>query len=141
VNNETETLELEYDYAAAPERVFEAWTSVDLLGRWFGCAADKLWTVHEWDVRPGGAIHVSLVFDGKPYEIRGEFLVVDPPHHLKYRWSQVETVEVRISPRDTGSHLLLLHKFPHTADALAIRTMGWSHSLAQLASAGVQEHS
>jgi uncharacterized protein YndB with AHSA1/START domain len=132
MSGKTETLVLERDYAAAPERLFDAWTRADLLGRWFGCAADNLWTAHEWEVRPGGAIHVSLDFDGHPYEVRGEFVVVDPPRRLKYRWSDHETVEVRISPRGSGSHLELLHSFPISRDARAILTAGWSHSLGQL---------
>jgi uncharacterized protein YndB with AHSA1/START domain len=129
VSTETETLELEHNYAASPERLFDAWTRADLLARWFGCATDKLWNVHEWDVRVGGALHVSLDFDGQPYEVRGEFLIVDPPGHLKYRWSKNEIVEVTITRRGSGSHLRLSHTFPHSADARAIRTMGWSHSL------------
>jgi uncharacterized protein YndB with AHSA1/START domain len=140
MSSETETLVLEHDYAAAPERVFDAWTRVDLLGRWFGCAADKLWTLHEWDVRTGGAIHVSLDFDGQPYEVRGAFLVVDPPRRLKYRWSDDETVEVMISPRGSGSHLELLHSFPRSRDARAILAAGWSHSLRQLGRASPPEN-
>lgn len=67
----TETLDLEREYAAPPEQVCDAWTRVGLLGLWFGCAPDKLWTIHEWDVRVGGQIHVSLDFDGHPFEVRG----------------------------------------------------------------------
>ena len=136
MSSKIETLALEHDYAAPPERVFDAWTRVDLLGRWFGCAADKLWTVHQWIVRPGGAIHVSLDFEGRPYEVRGRFLIVDRPKRLRYLWAEDEIVEVTISPRGTGSHLLLSHSFPHSADARAIRTMGWSHSLEQLGEQG-----
>jgi len=127
-----ETLTLERDYDAAPERVFDAWTDVALLARWFGCAPEKLWKVHTWDVRVGGAIHVSLDFDGKPFVMRGEFLEVDRPRRLKYRWGEDETIEVAIEARGAGSHLRLSHTFPTGGDARAIRTMGWTHSLEQL---------
>ncbi len=139
MNSETESLTLGRDYTATPERVFDAWTRVDLLGRWFGCAADKLWTVREWDVRSGGAIHVSLDFDGKPYVVRGEFLVVDPPRRLKYRWSDCEIVTVTISSRGSGSHLELVHTCPKSRDAREILTDGWSHSLGLLGASGVSE--
>jgi len=59
-----------------------------LLSQWFRCGQDKLWTVHEWDVRPGGAIRVSLEFDAGPFEVTGQFLVVDPPHRLRAREGQ-----------------------------------------------------
>jgi uncharacterized protein YndB with AHSA1/START domain len=131
----TETLVFERDYHAPPARLFMAWTRIDLLGRWFGCAADRLWKIHEWDARVGGRLHVSLDFDGKPFEVRGEFLLVDAPSKLTYRWSEDEIVEVTIEPRATGSHLRLTHTFPSRPNVRDILTMGWSTSLTQLASA------
>lgn len=128
-----ETLVLERDYAAPPERVFAAWTRVDLLGRWFGCADDKRWNVHEWDVRPGGRIHVSLDFDGRAFVVLGEFLVVDPPRRLRYRWSDDQFVDVAIEPRGNGSRLRLAHTFPAGDEPRAVLTAGWTYSLGQLA--------
>jgi uncharacterized protein YndB with AHSA1/START domain len=132
VPGRTETLRLERDYAATPSEVYAAWTRVEVLSRWFGCADDKLWTVHEWDVRAGGRIHVSLDFDGHPFVVRGEFLVVEPPRRLQYRWSEDEVVEVTIVPRGSGSRLQLAHTFPAGDEPRAIRTAGWSHSLTEL---------
>lgn len=43
-----EPIVFEREYAASPERVFAAWK------------------IHEWDVRPGGKIRVSLAFDQGP---------------------------------------------------------------------------
>jgi len=128
----TETLSIERDYAAPPERVFDAWTRVDLLRLWFGCAPEKLWNVHVWDARVGGEIHVSLDFDGRPFEVRGEFLVVDAPRRLKYRWSDDEIVELTIEPLGSGSRLRLAHTFPAAEEARSTLTMGWSNSLEQL---------
>lgn len=128
----TDTLMFERDYRAPPSRVFLAWTRIDLLARWFGCAPDRLWTIHEWDARVGGRLHVSLDFDGKPYEVRGEFLIVEAPSKLAYRWSADEIVAVAISPQGTGSRLRLTHTFPRKPEAREILTMGWSASLTQL---------
>jgi len=130
---------MERYYAAPPERVFEAWTNVDLLRLWFGCAPDKLWNVHVWDVRVGGQIFVSLDFDKHPFEVGGEFLLVDAPRRLKYRWSDNEIVEVTIEPYESGSRLRLTHTYPAGDEARSIVTMGWSHSLGQIGSAAVEE--
>jgi uncharacterized protein YndB with AHSA1/START domain len=128
----TESLSMERDYAEPPQRVFDAWTQVDLLRRWFGCASDKLWRVHEWDPRVGGKIHVSLDFDGNPYDVEGEFLIVDPPRRLKYRWEDDQEVDVTIEPLGTGSRLRLTHTFPANDEARSFLTMGWSFGLDEL---------
>ena len=120
---------MERDYAAPPARVFAAWTEVDVLRRWFGCATDTLWNVHLWEVRVGGRIHVSLDFGGRPFEVKGEFLVVEPPRRLQYRWSENETVEVLIEPRGGGSRLRLTHTFPADAEGRSLRSHGWSNAL------------
>src|SRR5580704_15051905 len=111
---QTETLTLERVYPAPPERVFAAWTQIATLQRWFGCAHDMLWNVHAWDVKPGGAIDVSLEFPDGPFRVTGAFLTVDPPHRLRYRWGADETVDVTIEPHPQGSLLRLVHTFvPH----------------------------
>jgi len=130
----TDTLTFERHYRAPPARVFLAWTRVDLLTRWFGCSPDRLWKIHEWDARVGGRLHVSLDFDGTSFEVRGEFLIVDAPSRLTYRWSADEIVAVVIEPQGTGSRLRLTHSFPSKPGAKDILTMGWSTSLTQLQS-------
>lgn len=129
----SEFVELERRYTAAPERLFAAWTNVDTLRRWFGCGTDMLWDVHAWDVRPGGRIHVSLDFPDGAYVVTGEFLEVDPPRRLAYRWSGDQSVEVTIEPDGTGSFLRLKHSYPKGAGLGDILTGGWSASLQQLA--------
>lgn len=129
----TDTLVLEHDYAAPPQRVFDAWVQVDLLRTWFGCASNQLWRVHEWEPRVGGRIHVSLDFDGRPYEVEGEFLIVDPPRRLKYRWEDDQEVDVTIEPHGTGSRMRLTHTFPANDDARSFLTTGWSFALDELA--------
>jgi Uncharacterized conserved protein len=132
VREDAETLVLEHDYDAAPEEVFAAWTNVDTLQLWFGCAADKLWTVHEWDVRVGGSIHVSLDFGKDPFVVKGEFLILDPPYRLRYLWAGDEIVDVTIGRRRTGSSLRLAHTFPSNKRIRPFITAGWSYSLDQL---------
>lgn len=132
MTSKTDSLVFERDYRAPPARVFLAWTRIDLLSRWFGCAPDRLWTIHEWDARVGGHLRVSLDFDGKPFEVRGEFLVIDAPSKMTYRWGRDETVDVVIEPQGTGSHLRLTHTFPARPGAQDILTTGWSSSLTLL---------
>jgi uncharacterized protein YndB with AHSA1/START domain len=129
----TDTLVLERDYASPPDHVFAAWTDVATLTRWFGCAPGMLWTVHAWEPRAGGKIHVSLEFDSGPFAVEGEFLVVDPPHRLSYRWAQDERVDVTIEPRGTGSHPRLEHTYPGAQEQRDILSGGWTAALDLLA--------
>jgi uncharacterized protein YndB with AHSA1/START domain len=131
----TEKVFMQREYAARPEQVFRAWTDVNVLQRWFGCSSDRHWNVHEWDVRTGGKIRVSLDFGGHPFEVEGEFLTVDPPFHLRYRWNRDETVDVRIEPRDSGSLLTLEHRWPPTDEDRSMIDAGWTSALDELRTA------
>jgi uncharacterized protein YndB with AHSA1/START domain len=129
-----ETVSLQRDYPYPPERVFRAWTDVELLRQWFGCGPGMLWRVHDWDVRPGGAIHVSLDFDTGPYEVKGEFLVVEPPHRLRYRWADEQIVDVTVEALPTGSRLTLVHTGLSEMERGFVDA-GWTSALDQLAGA------
>ena len=133
-----ETVTLQRDYPYSPERLFAAWTDVELLRQWFGCGPGMLWTVHQWQVRPGGAIHVSLQFDAGPFEVRGEFLIVEPPHRLQYRWSGDQTVDVTIEARDNGSRLTLMHT-GLTDHERGFVDVGWTNALDQLGALSLSE--
>jgi uncharacterized protein YndB with AHSA1/START domain len=127
-----ESLSIQRDYVAAPERVFEAWTRVDLLSRWFGCGPGMLWKIHEWNAQVGGTIHVSLDFDSGPFEVKGEFLLVEPPHHLRYRWSGDQIVDVCIEPVGSGSRVRVEHSGLATDQECAVTDAGWTSALSQL---------
>lgn len=133
----TRTLHLERSYDVEPEQLFAAWTDIAVLTTWWGCAEDMLWTVHSWAPVPGGEIHVSLDFDGTPFVVRGEFLVVERPSHLRYRFGDSEVVDVRIEPRDGGSHLRLSHAELPTDEQHGIVEAGWTHALSLLATRAV----
>jgi uncharacterized protein YndB with AHSA1/START domain/predicted enzyme related to lactoylglutathione lyase len=129
---EPRSLTLARDYPAAPERVYRAWTDVVLLRQWFGCGRGMLWNVHEWDARVGGVIHVSLEFDQGPFEIKGEFLIVERPRHLRYRWAGDQVVDVTIEARDAGSRVTVTHSGLVTDEECAFTDAGWSSALEQL---------
>jgi len=128
----SETVVLKREYAAPPERVFEAWTNVELLTQWFGCGPNMLWTVHEWDVRVGGQLYVSLMFEKGPFAVRGELVAVEPPRHLRYRFGADQFVDATIEPRGRGSRLTVRHSGLPNQDMCNIISGGWTNGLAQL---------
>ncbi|HET6751304.1 MAG TPA: SRPBCC family protein [Actinomycetes bacterium] len=110
--------------APAPLRELSSWAT-ELRRGWE-------WNVHQWDARVGGAIHVSLTFDSGPFEVKGEFLVVEPPRRLRYRWSGNQVVDVTIEAHGVGSRLRLEHSGLATDEECAITDAGWTSALEQL---------
>lgn len=75
------------DILAPPERVFRALTDPAELITWWdtldGCTVDE-WTV---ELRVGGRFDArGRRTDGRPLDAKGEFVVVEPPTHLAFRW-------------------------------------------------------
>ena len=128
----TNTVTIERRYLVPPERVFEAWVDVDQLTKWWGCAPDMLWNVHSWDVAVGGEIHVSMDFDGEPYEIRGRFLEIDAPSRLRYEWEAGQVITVTIEADGGGSTMIVEHAGLPTDEMEQIVTGGWSSSVEQI---------
>src|ERR687898_625594 len=115
---------------AEPGDVFPSRTAPDLLRRWMGEWADL-------EPRPGGRFEAHIT--GVP--VRGEYLVVEPPHRVVFTWgtpgSDVvpagsSTVEVTLRS-DGGGTLLELEHRDLPPDELPRHGMGWDHYLPRLA--------
>jgi uncharacterized protein YndB with AHSA1/START domain len=115
---------------AAPEQVFEYFTSPEAIVRWMGDYALL-------QAAPGGAFEVDI--NGVP--VRGRYLEVDPPHRLLISWGHAgsdrlppgaSTVEVRLSPAGGGTRVEIEHRdLPEDMrDAFG---RGWPHFVARLA--------
>ena len=115
---------------AEPGDVFPYLTDPDLLRRWMGEWADL-------EPRPGGRFEAHIT--GVP--VRGEYLVVEPPHRIVFTWgtpgSDVvpagsSTVEVTLRS-DGGGTLLELEHRDLPPDELPRHGTGWDHYLPRLA--------
>jgi uncharacterized protein YndB with AHSA1/START domain len=127
----TETVVLERDYPYPAARLLRAWTDIQLVGLWFGCGPGMLWTVHEWDARVGGRIHVSLTFSSGPFEVVGTFVIVEPPHRLRYEWRNGQVVDVTIEDRPSGSRLTVVHSGLSEME-FGVVSSGWDFGLGEL---------
>jgi uncharacterized protein YndB with AHSA1/START domain len=78
------------ELAAAPERVFRALASKEVTDWWVRAG---VFDTRDWagDLRIGGRWRASGIARGRPYEIEGEFLEIDPPRKLVHTWHLVGT--------------------------------------------------
>jgi uncharacterized protein YndB with AHSA1/START domain len=118
---------------AAPTEVFPYLTDAELIVRWMGDWA-------ELDATPGGKFVVDI--NGVP--IRGEYVIVEPPHRLVLTWGAAgsdvlppgsSTVEILLHPDGDGTLLELVHR-DLPADELPAHGTGWAHFLERLAVVG-----
>jgi len=118
---------------APPQDVFGYLVDAEQIVRWMGEWA-------ELDPTPGGRLAVDVL--GVP--VRGEFLVVEPPHRVVFTWGAAgsdalppgsTTVEIRLRADGDATVLELAHRdLPPTE--LDQHHIGWDHFLARLAAAG-----
>jgi uncharacterized protein YndB with AHSA1/START domain len=82
-------LRIERTYEAPAAAVFDAWTSEEVLRRWFHAAFDWETSVAEVDLRVGGAVRVVMHNPHKDEDHGGggHYTVVDPPRRLAFTWS------------------------------------------------------
>ena len=74
---------IERTFAASAEEVFDAWTSPDVMRRWFHCNSAWETPVADVDLQVGGKIRVVMRRpDGTEVEAQGIFHLIDQPHRL-----------------------------------------------------------
>jgi uncharacterized protein YndB with AHSA1/START domain len=80
-------LRLERTFRAPPDKVFAAFTHVEVLRRWWAPGIDWEMTVVEVDLVVGGRMRLVMRhLDGEAYGGAGEFVEIDPPRRLTYVW-------------------------------------------------------
>ncbi|MBV7482637.1 SRPBCC domain-containing protein [Bordetella sp. BOR01] len=125
---------------AQPTTVFDALTTPDGIARWWGPDGGPV-LVAETDVRVGGRFRVCFrMLDGSEHESSGEYLRVDPPHHLEmsWRWSGDEDgggesrVDIALRAIDTGTELTFTHAGLQDEATRRGHEEGWSGALDKL---------
>ena len=125
---------------ASPERVFRALASEEIAA-WWG-SSDK-YRVTEWsgELKVGGRWRsVGVGVDGKPFEVSGEFLVIDPPRKLVQTWAPkwvdgpATTLTYLLDAIEGGTRITIRHEgFGAAAAACHSHTAGWEQVLTWLA--------
>jgi uncharacterized protein YndB with AHSA1/START domain len=93
----SETIRIERTFHARAHKVFEAWTSVEVLRRWWHGEHDWETPHAELDLRVGGAIRIIMrdPREGQDHGGGGEFTEIDPPRRLAFTWTWDEDPSTR----------------------------------------------
>jgi uncharacterized protein YndB with AHSA1/START domain len=135
---EKPSLTLKRRIAAAPEKIFAAWTDPKKIVCWWGTAGST--TLHaETDPREGGRFAVGFrTPDGEVHDVSGTYREVEPNKKLVFTWAWKTTPErqslvtLTLKPEGAETILTLLHE--QFADELARddHNRGWSETLERL---------
>jgi uncharacterized protein YndB with AHSA1/START domain len=107
---------IERTFDAPAEDVFDAWTSPEVIRRWFKPAQGWQEPSAEVDLRVGGTIRVVMrTPEGEPVEAGGEFTLIERPHRLAFTWtfdddpSNQQMIELEFTERDGATSVLFVN--------------------------------
>jgi uncharacterized protein YndB with AHSA1/START domain len=130
---------IERTFSAPAVDVFDAWTSPEVMRRWFHCEADWATPEAEVDLRVGGKVRVVMRRpDGTEAEARGEYTLIDRPHRLAMTWtfhddpSNEQLMELSFWESANSTRVLLVNSRISTDERRDAQDWGWNGCLDQL---------
>ena len=130
---------IERTFAASAEEVFDAWTSPEVMRRWFHPAPDWDTPEAEVDLRVGGKVRVVMRRpDGTEAGAHGEYTLIDRPHRLVMNWafdddpSNQQLIELYFSESEGSTRVLMVNSGISTGKRRAAQDWGWHGCLDQL---------
>lgn len=126
------------EFAASPQRVYEAWTDPQ-LARQFLCPQDITIADVTMDVRPGGTYRIDMRnAQNEPYVAYGTYREVQPGRRLSMTWQWEENnpdeehetlLTVEFNPHPVGTELILTHERLSSEESRQNHSHGWSTML------------
>jgi uncharacterized protein YndB with AHSA1/START domain len=132
-------LRIERTFNAPAHRVFEAWTSAEVLRRWWHAEHDWETPIAEVDARVGGEIRLVMrnPVDGREYAGRGTYTEIEPHQRLAFSWawdsdpSAAQLVELDFIDHDGRTTVVMTHTGLPKAETDEYRE-GWQNSFDNL---------
>jgi len=127
-------LRIERAFDASIERVFEAWTSEEVLRRWLYGMPGWETPIAEVDLRVGGTIRIVMrdPADGDEAGATGEYRVVEPPHRLVFTWvwddrpEEQQLIELEFSEQDGRTTVQMTNSSIPTEERRESQERGWN---------------
>jgi uncharacterized protein YndB with AHSA1/START domain len=146
---EATTIRMERTYEASAEEVFDAWTSPEVLRRWWFVEPSQRTAVADVDLRVGGSYRLTMedADSGARHTVVGEYEEILRPELLVYSWRwELDTggtghqsrVSVRFIADGERTTVVLNHSGLEDAASAERHSVGWSACLEHLASSALE---
>ena len=136
-----ETLVIERAFQAPAQAVFDAWTSEEVMRRWFHGQHDWETPEAEVDLRLGGDVRVVMrdPEQGTEYGGGGHYTEIDPPRRLVFTWTwdddddaRQTLIELDFEEADGVTKVRLTHSSLRDRESVLSHEGGWSAALDNL---------
>jgi uncharacterized protein YndB with AHSA1/START domain len=129
-----QVLRIARTFDAPAERVFDAWTSEEVLRRWLHGMRGGETPIAEVDLRVGGTIRIVMRHpsDGAEAGATGEYRVVDPPNRLVFTWvwddqpERRQLIELDFAERDGATTVLMTNSSIPSDERRESQQRGWN---------------
>jgi uncharacterized protein YndB with AHSA1/START domain len=137
--DKSNTLRIERTFQAPAERVFDAWTSAEVMRRWW--QAERGWETSEAevDLRVGGDVRVVMRDPDKGVDHGGggTYVEIEPPTRLAFTWiwdddTRRTLIEIDFEEVDGATHVRFTHSGLWDEAAVRDHKGGWSRILDSL---------
>jgi uncharacterized protein YndB with AHSA1/START domain len=123
---------IERTFDAPAEAVFDAWTSPEVMRRWFHVAPDWETPAAEVDLRVGGQVRVVMRGpDGTEVGAGGEYTEIDRPRRLVMTWtfsdepSNRQLIELTFSESEGSTKVVMTNSGISTDERRDAQDWGW----------------
>jgi len=134
VEDATRVVRIERTFQASAEEVFDAWTSEEVIRRWFIPRAGWREPSAEVDLRVGGEIRVVMRDpEGAPVGAGGEYTLIERPHRLAFTWtfddepSNQQLIEIDFIEEGGGTRVVFVNSGISGEGRRDAQGDGWSH--------------
>jgi uncharacterized protein YndB with AHSA1/START domain len=136
------TLRIERTFRAPAQAVFDAWTNVEVMKRWWHAWHDGATPSAEVDLRVGGRLRVTMRSpEGEEFSGGGEYTAIEPPERLAFTWSWegdetppgVSQIELEFNEQDGATTVVLTQSGLADEESRRSHEEGWRDTLDNLA--------
>jgi uncharacterized protein YndB with AHSA1/START domain len=131
---------IERTFDAPAEAVFDAWTSPEVMCRWWHAGPDWETPEAEVDLRVGGKVRVVMrAADGSEVEAGGEYTLIEPPHRLEMTWAfsddpsgTQQLIELAFSESEGSTTVVMVNSGIATDERRDAQDYGWRGCIDEL---------